>query len=124
VGPVVLPRREAAILDVCARLNLRVADSDRRLYFPEIVVVPVLTNRTTIELMTFATDAIAELRLGTTTLYSSLMTCGRTAGMVDGLAERIIWPGQTLPRFAFLIPALTAGILSSSPHYPLKTCMP
>jgi hypothetical protein len=42
---------EAEIEDVCARLNVRTADSDRRLYFPEVVVVPVLTTRPTIELM-------------------------------------------------------------------------
>src|SRR5260370_10595279 len=55
--------KEATIEELCARLNVRAADRDRRLYFPEITVVPVLTNRTTIELMMFATDAIAELRL-------------------------------------------------------------
>jgi hypothetical protein len=90
--------REAAILDVCARLNLRVADSDRRLYFPEIVVVPVLTNRTTIELMMFATDAIAELRLGTDNpVFFTDDVRGEQQEWVDGLAERIIWPGTDAP---------------------------
>jgi hypothetical protein len=47
--------KEADIEDVCARLDVRAADTDRRLYFPEVVVVPVLATRATIELMLFAT---------------------------------------------------------------------
>lgn len=53
---------EATIEDVCARLEARVAGSERRLYFPEIVVIPVHASRATIELMLFAAGAIAELR--------------------------------------------------------------
>jgi hypothetical protein len=53
---------EAEIEDVCARLSVRAAGADRRMYFPEVVVVPVLATRATIELMLFATGAIAELR--------------------------------------------------------------
>jgi hypothetical protein len=81
---------EVVIEDVCARLSVRTAATDRRLYFPEIVVVPVLTTRVTIELMLFATSAIAELRracgqsrsrrkhfLQKRLLISSAYTCGR-----------------------------------------------
>src|ERR1019366_5923884 len=53
---------ETAIEDVCARLDVRAAGTDRRLYFPEIVVIPAFATRATIELMLFATGAIAELR--------------------------------------------------------------
>src|SRR5262249_29895172 len=53
---------ESKIEDVSGRLNVRAADRDRRLYFPEVVVIPVLATRTTIELMMFATDAIAALQ--------------------------------------------------------------
>jgi hypothetical protein len=59
--------RESTIEDVCGRLDVRAANRDRRLYFPEVVVIPVLATRTTIELMMFATDAIAELRLANDT---------------------------------------------------------
>ena len=55
--------REAAIEEVCQRLSVRAAAAEKRLYFHEVVVIPVLTTRTTIELIMFATDGIAELRL-------------------------------------------------------------
>jgi hypothetical protein len=42
-----------------------VAGDDRRMYFPEITVIPLLAPRATIELMLFATGAIAELRRAT-----------------------------------------------------------
>jgi hypothetical protein len=53
---------EAAVEDVCRRLSLRAAYADRRLYFPEAVVIPVLARRAAIELMTFATGVVSELR--------------------------------------------------------------
>ena len=44
------------------RLGARIADREQRLYFPEHVVLPVLTDRATIELMLFARLSIVELR--------------------------------------------------------------
>lgn len=90
--------REPAIEDVCARLNVRAAVRDRRLYFPEIVVVPVLTTRVTIELMLFATDAIAELRRADDTpVFFTDEVRGEQHPWVDELAERIVWPGTDAP---------------------------
>lgn len=90
--------REAAIQDVCARLNVRAAVRERRLYFPEIVVVPVLATRVTIELMLFATDAIAELRRANDTpVFFTDDVRGEQQPWVDGLAERTVWPGTDAP---------------------------
>jgi hypothetical protein len=90
--------REAAIEDVCVRLNVRAAARERRLYFPEIVVVPVLAARVTIELMLFATDAIAELRRANDTpVFFTDEVRGQQQPWVDGLAERTVWPGTDAP---------------------------
>ena len=89
---------EAAIEDVCARLNVRAAVTDRRLYFPEIVVVPVLATRATIELMLFATGAIAELRRANDTpAFFTDSVAGEQHAWTDALAERIVWPGTDAP---------------------------
>jgi hypothetical protein len=89
---------ETEIEDVCARLHVRVADADRRLYFPEVVVVPVLATRATIELMLFATGAIAELRRASDTpVFFTDDVAGEQQEWVDGLAERIVWPGNEAP---------------------------
>jgi len=90
--------KEADIEDVCARLDVRAADTDRRLYFPEVVVVPVLATRATIELMLFATGAIAELRRANDTpVFFTDDVEGEQHEWTDSLAERIIWPGTEVP---------------------------
>lgn len=90
--------KEADIEDVCARLEVRTASADRRLYFPEVVVVPVLATRATIELMLFATGAIAELRRANDTpVFFTDDVEGEQHEWVDGLAERIVWPGTDAP---------------------------
>jgi Subtilase family len=90
--------KEAQIEDVCARLEVRTADRDRRLYFPELVVVPVLATRATIELMLFATGAIAELRRADDTpVFFTEDVAGELHEWTDGLAERIVWPGNDAP---------------------------
>jgi hypothetical protein len=89
---------EAEIEDVCARLNVRTAEDDRRLYFPEVVVVPVLTTRATIELMLFATGAIAELRRASDSpVFFTDDVAGDQHEWSDDLAERIVWPGENAP---------------------------
>jgi hypothetical protein len=95
--------KETVIEEMCARLNVRAANRDRRLYFPEIAVVPVLASRTTIELMMFATDAIAELRLANDTpVFFTDDVKGEQHEWVDALAERIIWPGADAPAVCVL----------------------
>jgi hypothetical protein len=89
---------ERAIEDVCARLNVRAAATDRRLYFPEVVVIPVLARRAAIELMLFATGAIAELRRANDTpAFFTDAVAGDQHAWVDSLAERIVWPGTDAP---------------------------
>jgi hypothetical protein len=94
---------EATIEDVCARLRVRVASSDRRLYFPEIVVIPVLATRAAIELMLFATGVIAELRRAndSPTFFTDDVR-GAEHEWVDSLAERIVWPSSDAPRVCVL----------------------
>jgi hypothetical protein len=89
---------EDAIEDVCARLQVRAAAKDRRLYFPEIVVVPVLATRATVELMLFATGAIAELRRASDSPKFFLDEIrGEQPAWVGDLAERTIWPPSDAP---------------------------
>jgi len=112
---------EPEIEDVCARLNVRAADIDRRLYFPEVVVIPVLAPRATIELMLFATGAIAELRRADDSpVFFTDIVAGEQQEWTDDLAERTIWPGNDAPAVcvfdtgvnrghALLEPALSPG---------------
>lgn len=52
--------RASHLVQVAQKLNLRV--SDRRLYFPELDIIPVFSNRRSIERLLQNTDAIEELR--------------------------------------------------------------
>lgn len=89
---------EHAIEDVCARLQIRMANRHRRLYFPEIVVVPVYTTRTAVELMLFATGFIAELRRASDNpVFFTDDVRGDQRPWVENLAERITWPGADVP---------------------------
>lgn len=101
---------EREIEDVCARLDVRAADMDRRLYFPEIVVIPVLAPRATIELMLFATSAIAELRRAddTPTFFTDIIV-GEQREWTGSLAERTIWPGSDAPAVCLLDTGVNRG---------------
>jgi hypothetical protein len=61
----------------------------------ELVRTSCLASRATIELMMFATDAIAELRLAndTPTFFTDDVR-GEQRDWVDDLAERIVWPNS------------------------------
>jgi hypothetical protein len=103
---------EVTIDEVCARLNVRAAGPDKRLYFPELVVIPVLTTRATIELMTFATGAITELRRASDTpvFFTGLPASGQLL-RVEDLAERIQWP----PSDAGAVCLLDTGVNRAHP---------
>lgn len=104
------PSGEAVIEEVCARLDVRVADVDRRLYFPEIVVVPVWATRATIELMLFTTSAIAELRRASDSPYFFVDDIrGEQQAWVDDLAERTVWPGGETPAVCVLDTGVNRG---------------
>lgn len=101
--------RVESVLDICARLNVRVAD-DRRMTFPEVTVIPVLANRVTIELMMFASDGIAELRLANDTPVFFIDDIeGEAHDWVDGLAERVTWPGAEAPAVCILDAGVNRG---------------
>lgn len=102
--------REEAIQDTCVRLNVRMSDRNRWMFFPEVVIIPVFANRTAIELMMFATDAIAELRLAndTPTFYIDDVA-GEQHAWVEGLAERIVWPGNNAPAVCILDTGINRG---------------
>jgi hypothetical protein len=58
----------------------------------------VLATRATIELMLFATGAIAELRRASDTpIFFTEDVAGEQQEWVDRLAERIVWPGTDVP---------------------------
>ncbi|HTT82626.1 MAG TPA: S8 family peptidase [Rhizomicrobium sp.] len=95
--------REAEIEDICARLRVRAAAEDRRLYFPEVTVVPVLATRATVELMLFATGAIAELRRASDNpVFFVDEVRGEQQEWVEDLAERVVWPGRDAPAVCLL----------------------
>jgi len=74
------------------------AAADRRLLFPEIVVVPVYTTRATVELMLFATGGIAELRRASDNpVFYTDAVSGDQHEWVDDLAARVVWPGVNVP---------------------------
>jgi hypothetical protein len=101
---------EAAIEDVCARLALRAGGHDRRLYFPELVVIPVLATRAAIELMLFATGAIAELRRANDSpAFFTDDARGDQHEWSDDLAGRIVWPASDVPRVCVLDTGVNRG---------------
>lgn len=92
------PDAEAKVEEACARLNLRAANKDRRLYFPDVTVIPVLATRAAVELMLFLTGAIAELRRATDNPVFFLDDVhGDQHPWSDDLANRIVWPGTDAP---------------------------
>lgn len=101
---------EAAVEDVCRRLSLRAAPSDRRLYFPEVVVIPVLARRAAIELMTFATGVVSELRRASDSPVFFLEDASDSQNeWVDDLADRIVWPGSEVPAVCILDTGINRG---------------
>ena len=92
------PDAEVKIEEACERLKVRAANKDRRLYFPDVTVIPVFAPRSAIELMLFLTGAIAELRRGTDNPVFFLDDVrGEQHPWSDDLAGRIQWPADDAP---------------------------
>jgi len=101
---------EDAVETACERLGIRAASRDRRLYFPEAVVVPVYARRAAIELMTFATSVVSELRRASDTPVFFLEDAQDNQNeWVDDLAERITWPGSEVPAVCVLDTGINRG---------------
>ena len=86
------------------QLGARSADREQRLYFPEHVVLPVLADRATIELMLFARLSIVELRRASDSPAFFLNELDRDEQRIvsEELAERTEWPGTDVPAVCLL----------------------
>ena len=92
------PDAERRIEDVCARLDIRAAGRDRRLFFPEATVIPVLAPRSAVELMLFMTGDIDELRRASDSpAFFTDDVRGDQSDWANDFAERITWPGLDAP---------------------------
>lgn len=98
-----VPDAEARLEEACARLDLRIASRDRRLYFPETTVLPVFGMRAAIELLLFMTGDIDELRRASDnpTFFTDEVR-GDQREWVEDLATRITWPHSTAPAVCVL----------------------
>lgn len=95
--------KEAAVEDVCRRLDVRAAARDRRMYFPEAVVIPVFARRAAIELMTFAAGVVDELRRATDNpVFFIDDVRDAQHEWSDDLADRIGWPPNDVPAVCLL----------------------
>ena len=85
-------------------LGARTADREQRLYFPEHVVLPVLADRATIELMLFARLSIVELRRASDSPAFFLDDIDREEqrAVSEHLAERTEWPAADVPAVCLL----------------------
>ena len=85
-------------------LGARIADREQRLYFPEYVVLPVLADRATIELMLFARLSIVELRRASDSpaFFLDDMSRAEQLAVSDQLADRTEWPGADVPAVCLL----------------------
>lgn len=91
------------VLAAIDRLGARAASLENRLYFPEAIVIPVLANRVTIELMLFATVGISELRRASATpAFFIEEDRENQLGHSERLAARTIWPPNDAPAVCLL----------------------
>jgi len=95
---------EDALEDLIERLGARAAERERRLYFPEHVVLPVLADKATVELMLFARLSIVELRRASDSPVFFLGELDRDEQLEvsKNLAERTQWPGAGVPAVCLL----------------------
>ncbi len=95
---------EDELEQLIARLGARTADREQRLYFPEHVVLAVLADRATIELMLFARLSIVELRRANDSPAFFLDDIDRDEqrDVCEELSERTEWPGMDVPAVCLL----------------------
>jgi Subtilase family len=101
---------EQRIEAACAAMGVRAAGDDWRLKFPEVTVIPVYASRTEIELMLFATGAIAELRRASENpAFFIDEPRGDAHEWIENLAERIEWPAGDAPSVCILDTGVNRG---------------
>ncbi len=85
-------------------LGARAAEADKRLYFYEHVVVPVLARRETIEILLFAQLEITELRRATDNpqYYIDELDTDEAIEWTEDLADRVRWPNHDAPAVCLL----------------------
>jgi hypothetical protein len=89
------------LVRVAERLNLRV--SERRLYFPELEVIPVYATKREVGRLLQNTNSIEELRRASDTPTFFMTTARREQALwVDGLADRVEPPAAHAPAVAIL----------------------
>ena len=95
---------EDELEELIVRLGARAAVHEQRLYFPEHVVLPVLADRATIELMLFARLSIVELRRASDSPAFFLDDIDRDEqrDLCEELSERTEWPGMDVPAVCLL----------------------
>ena len=95
---------ERELEQLIAKLGAPVANREQRLYFPEHVVLPVLADRVTIELMLFARFSIVELRKASDSPAFFLDDIDRDEqrDVCEELSERTEWPGMDVPAVCLL----------------------
>ena len=99
-----VPAFEDELEQLIARLGARTGDREQRLYFPEHVVLAVLADRATIELMLFARLSIVELRWANDSPAFFLDDIDRDEqrDVCEELSERTEWPGMDVPAVCLL----------------------
>ena len=99
-----VPAFEDELEQLIARLGARTADREQRLYFPEHVVLAVLADRATIELMLFARLSIVELRRANDSPAFFLDDIDRDEqrDVCEEMSERTEWPGMDVPAVCLL----------------------
>jgi len=98
------------IVAACNQQGLLVGNPDRWLFFPEIIVVPVFSTRRSIELLTYSTGGVSELRRASDnpSFYEDDVRGEQQAWLTD-LAERITWPGGDVPSVCLLDTGVNRG---------------
>ena len=96
--------QESHLESMVNRLEVRTIDRERRLYFPEHVVLSVLADRSHIEFLIFASPAIQELRRAgdSPTFYLDDIDRDERYAFLEDLAERTQWPGADAPAVCLL----------------------
>lgn len=98
------PKHETDLEDMCAILDLTLGAIEKRLRFPESVIVPVLASKLNIELVLFAKFAIQELRRSddTPAFYLEDNDADEQIAWIESLAQNVVWPGTDVPYVSIL----------------------